>query len=172
MDEMRNGGTSVANLPVPFLAEGVSSMALVFHPVHAGNFQFTCEGLGNWQGQPAWQVRFEQRRDRPARIHDWVERGQAYPTILKGRAWISAGSFHLLRVETDLVKSIPEIRLDSYHMAIDYAPVKSASGKVELWLPAAVEVYTKFRGHLFRQQHDFSNFVLFSVNSAEKVKGR
>jgi tetratricopeptide (TPR) repeat protein len=170
LTEMRNGRTSVSNLPVPFVTEGVPSIGLVFHSAHAPNFLFACEGLGHWHGQPAWQVRFEQRLDRPAQIHDWAEKGQVYPAILKGRAWISAGAYHLLRVETDLVKPIPEVRLELHHMTIEYAPVKSNDGTKELWLPSYAEVYSRFRGRFFRQQHDFGDFTLFSVNSDEKIK--
>ena len=166
---MRNGRVSVSNLPVPFVTEGLPSIGLVFHAAHTPNFQFTCEGLGHWRGQPAWQVRFEQRPDRPAQIHDWSEKGQSYPVILRGRAWISTGAYHLLRVETDLVKPIPEVRLELHHMTIEYAAVKSSNGK-ELWLPSYAEVYSRFRSRFFRQQHDFGDFVLFSVDANEKIK--
>lgn len=168
--EARNGRISVANLPVPYVTEGVPSIGLIFHASHAVNFNFTCEGLGHWGGQPAWQVRFEQRLDRPAQIHDWAERGHAYSAILKGRAWISTGSYHLLRIETDLIRPIPEVRLELHHMIIEYAPVKSANGKYELWLPASAEVFSRFRGRTFRQRHDFSEFALFSVDSAQEIK--
>jgi tetratricopeptide (TPR) repeat protein len=170
LTEVRNGRISVSNLPVPFVTEGLPSIGLVFHPAHAPNFQFTCEGLGHWRGQPAWQVRFEQRSDRPAQIHDWAEKGQSYPAILKGRAWISTGGYHLLRVETDLVKPIPEVRLELHHMTIEYAPIKLASTGRELWLPSYAEVYSRFRGRFFRQQHDFGDFILFSVDSSDKIK--
>jgi tetratricopeptide (TPR) repeat protein len=169
LTEVRNGGIPVYNLPVPYVTEGLPSIGLVFHAAHAPNFQFTCEGLGRWRGQPAWQVRFEQRQDRPAQIHDWSEKGQTYPVILKGRAWISTGAYHLLRVETDLVKPIPEVRLELHHMTIEYSAIKAANGK-ELWLPSYAEVYSRFRGRFFRQQHDFGDFILFSVDSNEKVK--
>jgi hypothetical protein len=169
LTEMRNGRVSVSNLPVPFVTEGLPSIGLIFHAAHAPNFQFTCEGLGSWRGQPAWQVRFEQRPDRPAQIHDWSEKGHSYPAILKGRAWISTGAYHLLRVETDLVRPIPEVRLELHHMTIEYAAVKASNGK-ELWLPSYAEVYSRFRGRFFRQQHDFGGFVLFSVDSNEKIK--
>jgi hypothetical protein len=37
------------------------SLLLIFHPYHAKDFQMSCEGLGNWHGQPAWQIRFEEQ---------------------------------------------------------------------------------------------------------------
>jgi Tfp pilus assembly protein PilF len=164
LDEMRDGTTSLEHFPAPMAVEGLPAMGLVFHPKYVADFHFICEGLGQWSGQAAWQVHFEQRPDRPARIHDWVVQGQTYPTLLKGRAWISASTFRLLRIETDLAKPIPQIKLDYQHMAIDYQPVSFRNGATQLWLPAVAEVYSRYRGHFFRQEHDFSDFLLFSVD--------
>ncbi len=170
LKELRSGGLSPNRLATPFQTGGLPAIGLVFHPVHAKDFQFNCEGLGYWRGQPAWQIHFEQRADHPARIHDWVVSGRPYPAVLKGRAWIATGSYHLLRVETDLVKPMPEIRLDLHHLSIDYAAVKSRDGKMELWLPSGADVYCRFRGHLFRQEHSFSSFVLFGVDTQQQIK--
>jgi hypothetical protein len=95
--------------------------------------------------------------------------GSSYPTILKGRAWIATDSYNLLHVETDLMQPIKDLRLDYEHMSIQYEPVKLPSGKGSLWLPLSAEVYTKYRGRFFRQEHDFSNFTLFSVNTNETI---
>ncbi len=168
--EMRNGSySSPQGLPVPLAARGLPAISVLFNSNYARDFRFTCEGLGNHHGQPAWQVRFEQREDRPSRIYQWVIEKHAYPAPLKGRAWISTGSFHILRMETDLVKPIEKIRLDTHHMAVDYAPVNSKSGKLELWLPLSAEVHSHYRGRFVRERHEFRNFTLFSVDSIEKI---
>jgi tetratricopeptide (TPR) repeat protein len=168
LEESRDGTSSVTNFPLPMAVEGLPAIGLIFHPEYSQDFAFTCEGLGQWRGQAAWQVRFEQRQNRPARIHDWVVDGQTYSTILKGRAWISAVSFRLVRLETDLVKSIPQIHLDYQHMAIEYQPVSFRNGATQLWLPSTAEVYSRYRGHFFRQEHDFSDFLLYSVDVLRK----
>jgi Tfp pilus assembly protein PilF len=169
MDEMRNGSFGVDDFPGAIATEGIPAIGLVFNPAFSPDFNFTCEGLGEWKGQPVWQVRFEQRSNRPPRIHDWVVNGSSYPTILKGRAWIATDSYNLLHVETDLMQPIKDLRLDYEHMSIQYEPVKLPSGKGSLWLPFSAEVYTKYRGRFFRQEHDFSNFTLFSVNINETI---
>jgi len=38
-------------------------MALLFHPALASDFEFRCEGLGQWAGRPAWIVRGNGGRD-------------------------------------------------------------------------------------------------------------
>jgi Tfp pilus assembly protein PilF len=169
MDELRDGSFGVDDFPGAIATEGIPAVGLIFNPAFSPDFTFSCEGLGEWKGQPVWQVRFEQKSNRPARIHDWVVNGSSFPTILKGRAWIATDSYNLLHVETDLVQPIKDLRLDYEHMSIQYQPVKLPSGKASLWLPFSAEVYTKYKGRFFRQEHDFSNFTLFSVNTNETI---
>jgi Tfp pilus assembly protein PilF len=165
--EMRDGDFAPKGLPPPGLSEGITGIGLVFLPEYAQDFNFSCEGLGQWRGEPAWQVRFEQRDDRPARMHGWQVKDREYPASIKGRAWLSASSYRLLRIETDLAKPIPEIQLDYEHAAIDYAPVKFPSGKGQLWLPVSAEVYARVRKRFYRQEHEFSAFQLFSVKTRD-----
>lgn len=168
LEESRDGTMALNNFPAPMAVEGLPAIGLIFHPAYAPDFNFTCEGLGQWEGQPAWQVHFEQRSDRPARIHDWVVQGQTFPTMLKGRAWFSTASFRMLHLETDLAKTIPQIRLDYQHMEIEYRPVSFRNGSAQLWLPASAEVYSRYRGHFFRQEHDFTDFMLFTIDVVRK----
>jgi hypothetical protein len=75
----------------------------------------------------------------------------------------------LLHLDTDLVTPIKEAHLDYEHMAIDYQPVLFATTKGSLWLPAEAQVFTKLHGHYARQDHQFSKFTLFSVDTKEKL---
>lgn len=68
-----------------------------------------------------------------------------YPVAVKGRAWIVADSYQILRLQTDLIASRPEIRLAAEHTDIQYGPVHFASRAVDMWLPQTAEVYTDFR---------------------------
>jgi tetratricopeptide (TPR) repeat protein len=167
VDEMRDGQFSLDNFPAPLASEGLPAQELIFHPDYAEDFTFSCEGLGEWRGEPAWQVHFRERDDRPLRFRQWVIADRSYPVQLKGRAWISAHTYQPLHLETDLVEPITLIALDYEHSSVDYAPVKFPDGKRQLWLPARAEVYSRFRGHSSRQRHEFSDFVLFSVQTKE-----
>ncbi len=123
----------------------------------------TCEGLGQWHEQPAWQVRFEERTDRHNPISDLVIGGRAFGLRLRGRAWILADSYQIARLESDLADQIPKIRLRLQHEDIEYRPVHFEDGKDELWLPSSTELYMDFRGHRFYRRHRFTDFRLFSV---------
>lgn len=167
-EEMRDGQFAIANFPGAVAVEGIPALAIVFHPKMSGDFKFTCEGLGERNGQPAWQVRWEQRADRPARLHSWEVQGKDYPALLKGRAWLSASSYQLIHMDVDLEQPIKPLRLEYQHMSVDYAPVNFPDKKRSLWLPTNVVVYCKYQGHYFRQEHDYSDFTLFSTGVDEK----
>lgn len=170
VDEMRDGSFGLTDFPAKIANEGVPAMGLIFHKTYSPDFEFNCEGLGRWNGKPVWQVHFAQRTDRPARIHEWVINGREFPAYLKGRAWITPGSYRIVHIETDLAKAIPDIRLEYQHMSIEYAPVKYPNGKDQLWLPVSAEIYGRFHGHFYRQAHTYSKFLLFRVDTKQQDK--
>ncbi len=144
---------------------------LIFHPYNSANFEMSCEGRTHWNGRPAWQVHFRQRRDKP----NWIRSykigitGPSYAIALKGRAWIAADSFRITRLETDLIAPIPEIRLVADHTAIEYGPVNFKSRKVDMWLPQTAEVYFEWRGKRTYRRHSFSNYMLFAVDDKQRI---
>jgi Tfp pilus assembly protein PilF len=169
VDEFRNGSLSLDPFPDHIATIGTPSLVLIFHPRYAGNFKMECEGLGQWHGEPAWQVRFEQRADRPNPISSFTVNRVTYKVSLRGRAWILAGSYQVARLETDLGESIPEIRLRLDHQSIEYRPVQLSASKLQLWLPSSTELFMDFHGHRFYRRHFFTDFKIFSVDSNYKI---
>ena len=68
-----------------------------------------------------------------------------------------------------MVAPMPQIKLAAEHVTIDYAPVQFQQGKLEMWLPANVEVYYDWRGHRVHRLHKFNNYLLFSVDDKQKI---
>lgn len=163
VEEFRNGSQSRESFPEHIATIGTPSLVLIFHPKYINNFKMECEGLGEWYGQPAWQVRFEQRVDRINRTLSFTVNQVEYRVNLKGRAWILADSFQVVRLETDLAETIPKIRLRLFHESLEYRPVKSSTGNLQLWLPSGAELYLDFLGRRFYRQLSFTDFKLFSV---------
>jgi len=168
LDEYRNGRADPAQFPALIATQGLSAMALLLHPIMISDFNFTCEGLGQWNGRPAWQVRFEQRADRPNRLRAYVIARRPYAVPLKGRVWIDAATYQVQRLESELIKPVPEIRLTQERMAINYGPVQFQANK-ELWLPLNADVYWERRSQRFYRRHSFSNFKLFGVDSTQQI---
>jgi hypothetical protein len=169
VDELRNRSHSLEQFPSHIATTGTPSLVLIFHPRYIGNFRMKCEGLGEWRGQPAWQVRFEQRADRSNYTLAFFVNNLKYDASLRGRAWILADSFQVARMETDLAESIPKIRLRLNHESVEYRPVISPRNKQELWLPFSAELYMDFQGHRFYRKHAFTNFKIFSVDTQIQI---
>ena len=169
--EYRSNSYSPAEFPDGVETRGLPSMELIFHPTKAGNFAMSCEGLGQWNGTPAWQVHFRQRSDKPntMRAYKIGENGPSYLVALRGRAWIAADSYQIVRMETDLVSALPEIRLFTDHTAVEYGPVRFKSRDVEMWLPQSAEMYSDWRGKRMHRRHSFSNYILFSVDEKQSI---
>lgn len=170
LDEYRNGSLDPSQFPAQIATTGLPAMALIFHPTQISDFDLTCEGLGQWQGRPAWQVHFAQRLDRPNRIRAYVIGQRRYAIPLKGRVWIDVATYQVLRWESELMKPVPEIALTEEYLAIDYGPVQFQTRKQQIWLPLDAEVYSEWGNRRFYRRHAFSDFKLFEVESAQQIQ--
>jgi len=171
VEELRPRNYSSKDFPDGIQRSGLPALMLIFHPYYARNFEIVCEGLARWNGLPAWQVHFRQRSDRPNTIRDYRfgATGKSYPVAFKGRAWIAADGFQIVRLETDLLAPVPEIRLVADYAAVEYGPVNFQAHNAELWLPKSAEFYYDWMGHRGHRVHHFQNYLLFSVTDREKV---
>lgn len=155
---------------VSFADLGTAAFALIFHPSHVGNFEFHCEGLADLHGRLAWQLHFVEGTD-PNRSFTAMRVGQSLRlTRFKGRAWISTDNYNVLQIETDLVNPLEEIKLNREHQMITYAPVEFSGRHIQLWLPESSSLYIAYEGRRYERVHTFSDFQLFSVDSAQADK--
>jgi len=170
IDEFRNGGTDVEQFPAQIATQGLPALALIFHPVLAGDFDFRCEGLGQWDGQELWQLHFVQRADRPVQIRSYYIAARRFPIYLEGRVWIDPGSGQVVKLESELAKQVPEIELKSEHIEIEYRSVKFISTGQQIWLPYKAEIYVERQQRRYYRQHTFTDFRLFNVETAQTVR--
>src|SRR5712664_2970243 len=170
-EEYRNSHTSQPDFPEGVATLGLPALALIFHPYHSGNYEMHCEGLARRNGRIAWQVYFRQRADKPNTIRSFRMgfESPSHPVALKGRAWIDAESYQIVRLETDLVAPLPEIRLVADRTVIEYGPVHFRERNVDMWLPSSAEVYSDWRGKRFHRRHSFSNYLLFAVDDKQRI---
>ena len=171
MQEYRNGGVVRAQqFPSGIRTANLSEHGLIFHPLLAPGFHFTCEGLGEWKGRPTWLVQFEEKKNDLNPFRSYVINGFSYSLQLTGRAWIDAGTYQVLRLESDLLKPVEKIHLTREHIAIEFASVKFRTRNQQLWLPQIAELYVEWNGRRFYRRHTFSNFKIFSTDSTEEVR--
>jgi tetratricopeptide (TPR) repeat protein len=169
--EYRNGGGGQTEFPDGVVTSGLPALVLVFHPYYAPNYEMTCEGLARAGGRLAWQIHFRQIQGKPNALKSYQigMQGPSYAVALKGRAWISADDYQVIRMETDIVAPIPEIKLFAEHTEIEYGPVKFKQDNVTLWLPQSAEVYFAWRGRQVHRRHSFDNYLLFGVDEKQRI---
>ena len=169
--EYRNGGGAQTEFPGGIVTNGLPALVLVFHPYYAPNYEMTCEGMTRANGTLAWQIHFRQKAGKPSAIKSYQLglNGPSYSVALKGRAWISADTYQIIRMETDIVAPVPGIKLLAEHTDIEYGPVKFQRANETLWLPQSAEVYMAWQGRQMHRRHSFSNYLLFGVDENEKI---
>ena len=149
---------------------GLPEMALIFLPDFQPNYEMHCGGAVLWQGQAAWLVTLRQRKDRPDHTATFsAANGDVYPAPLKGRAWIAQDSGEVLHLEIGLVHPILPVGVTGWFLSIDYAPVRFRTRNVEVWLPKFAETYSDSDYRRTIVSHDFSNFMLFSVETKQEM---
>ena len=85
LEEERDGGENLGSFPTSLASRGLVGLGVhLFDPQYQGDFIYTCEGLGQWRAQPAWQIRFEQRKNVQSRIRTWRNSRGVFGVPLKG----------------------------------------------------------------------------------------
>lgn len=113
-------------------------------------------------------VGFAQDPDRVCRGGGFIRGGERIALLVQGLAWIDPDTFHILRITTWLLAPRMDVGLKSQTCTVDFYPVTPARSGTVLWLPRDVEVHTVCRGFAVHNQHHYSNFKLFRVESTIK----
>jgi len=152
------------------MGTGLPALALIFYPTLQGDYETHCEGLAQWNGQPAWVVYFQQIKGKRPRTVSMATARNVYPVSLKGRAWIAADSGQVVHLETNLMSGIVELELQTSAVSVDYAAVTFPSQNLQIWLPQSAFVYTEYFKNSTIIQHTFSDFRLFSVQTQQVIQ--
>ena len=171
VQEYRNGTQDLGVFPDAIATTGLPAAVLVFHPYYREDYQMNCEGLGRWKGGHAWQIHFAQKQGKNSRIRGYRAglNAPSTPVALKGRAWIDKDTLQLVRIETDLLAPMPEIKYLAEHMDIEYGPVKFHKQNETIWLPMTADIYFSLRGRRIRRRNVFQKYLLFSVDEKQNI---
>ncbi|MGB8325904.1 MAG: tetratricopeptide repeat protein [Candidatus Acidiferrum sp.] len=170
LEENRNGSTSADSFPTSLATTGLNSLGVsILQPAYRNSFNYQCQGLANIRGQDAWQVRFQEKDNATATIRTWQRNGTYYALPLKGRIWLSAATFDVLRVETDLTSPQRTLELNRDHLLVDYGPVTFSSTNSRLWLPWSAEMFIELHGKRYHHKHFLTDYMLFAVDSSNKI---
>ncbi len=171
VNEYQHSRSASEKSRMSLVTTGLAALPLIFHPYYAGDFSMDCEGSTNFNGKPAWQIHFRQRHDRPSRIRSYRIglSGRAYVLDLEGRAWFLAENNQIVKLETDLVKTIPEIQLTLDHASAEYGPVHFQSRGIDVWLPVAAEFVCERKGRRSHERITFTDYLLFAIDNQQQL---
>ena len=91
--------------------------------------------------------------------------GKTVPMFLQGVAWVSTSDFRILRLRTDLLSPLPEVSLHRLTADIQFVPTRIEEVSSVLWLPREVTVTSEVGGATLREDHRYSEYRLFRVQS-------
>ncbi|MGC1620008.1 MAG: hypothetical protein WA765_16075 [Candidatus Acidiferrum sp.] len=149
---------------------GVPEIVLIFLPNMQADYEMSCDGAVERNHQLAWVIHFRQRKGKPSRTYSFRVNNIVYPVGLKGRAWVASDSGQVVHMETSLMEEVPAIGVHEAYLSIDYAPVQFQKRPVRIWLPQSVDGFCDFGNHRTIVSHTFSDFMLFSVQTDQKIE--
>jgi hypothetical protein len=149
---------------------GLPAMDFIFLPKFQGDYEMKCEGQAKWDGQDAWVVHFQQRPDHVGHTLTYLGRDGVYSAKLKGRAWIAPETGEVVHLEIAMMEPIPQVHFLNWWLSLDYAPVQFHTQNVRIWLPQTVDAYARYDGYRTMIYHTFANFMLFSVQTQQKIE--
>ncbi|MGD0695850.1 MAG: hypothetical protein ABSB82_13440 [Terriglobia bacterium] len=151
------------------LTSGFVSATLVFHPAHQPEATFRLLGSQRINGRDTFVIAFAQRPAR-ARWNGTFKYGQTkVPTFSQGLAWVDAENYQITRLRTDLLKPLPEVRLEKETTEIDFGEAHFKDIAQGFWLPHEVTVSVDWNGRHLRNRHQYSEFKVFNVESKDKI---
>jgi hypothetical protein len=151
------------------LTNGFASTELIFHPTYRPESTFRYLGRQDMNGRKTFVVAFAQI---PGKAHllGAFRRGETTLTTLsQGLAWFDTDTYRIVRLHTDLLTPLPEVRLTSEAQNINFTEVHFKHMTDALWLPGQVTVTIDWNGKVLRNTHEYSDFKLFNVEASEKV---
>jgi hypothetical protein len=151
------------------LTSGFASASLLFHPIYQAESTFRYLGRQKMDGRDTMVVAFAQRPEK-AHLNGTFKMGEtSMVTFTQGLAWVDAENYEILRLRTDLLKSLPEVRLDKETTDIDFAENHFKSNAEGFWLPRQVKVSVVWNGRSLMNTHEYSDFKLFNVGATQKI---
>ncbi len=143
------------------VTSGFASQCVFLHPSHQYGSRFRYVGK-----LPSAQVIvFAQKPE----VGDYVNYINETPVLLQGLVWIDPATYQIVRMRTDLLEPdnrnfVTRRTTESWFSEVRFDGVPQA-----FWLPRRVVVTTEYAGQIYRNEHVYSGYRLFSVSSFDKI---
>ncbi|SFS14999.1 Tetratricopeptide repeat-containing protein [Granulicella pectinivorans] len=141
---------------------GFGALWLLFAPANLEEAHFRSLGRQKIAGHETFVLSFVQRTDK-ARLGTVVGPVNARcNTFIQGVVWIDQASFHLIRMQTDLLAPIPGLQIEKIRSILKYSEVRIPERALSLWLPTDVSISWKQGVQDDSETHHYSKYRLFA----------
>jgi hypothetical protein len=168
--DLSGNEASVKGLTEGFmLTKGFTSAGFIFHPTYRAESNFRYLGRQKVNNRSTFVVAFAQI---PGKAHfsgKFRQENTTVTTLSQGLAWIDSSTYEIIRLHTDLLTPLPELRLEGEATNIDFKEVHFKTLGGVLWLPDEVTVTLDWNGRVLRNRHEYSDFKIFNVDATEKI---
>lgn len=152
------------------ITNGFPAAVLIFHPFYRSNFDYELVGAEKFGGRDALLVKFRQKTNQPNQLFSFRHGNHSWPVYVRGRAWIDARDFQVVALETEMIEPNPQAGLLEESTHIEYEVVSFKHRKEQLWLPKHVRVDLAWKGRRFQNEHTFSDYMAFNVETQQTIR--
>jgi Flp pilus assembly protein TadD len=152
------------------LTAGFASASVPFHPAYQSDATFCLLGRQVVDGRETHVVGFAQLPEKARAVERFNADDKSALILLQGIAWTDATGYYVVRMRTDLLAPLSQVRLEKQTTEIRFREVRFKEVRSLLWLPGEVAVTVEWKGKTYRNLHRYSDFKLFNVQTEEKRK--
>ena len=157
------------------LSSGHTLHCMYLHPDHQANSKFRY--LGREKRKPyAHVIAFAQKPESRDYLAQFSDVASAAPTrfLVQGLIWIDPDNYQILRIRTSMLTPERQTTLKETVTDISYGRIQFDDPPREFWLPREINVSWEFSSTdkldlVYRNQHKYSDYRLFSVKSDYKI---
>jgi tetratricopeptide (TPR) repeat protein len=151
------------------VTSGFTSASLIFHPAYQDESTFRYLGRQEMDGVDAYVVAFAQIPAKSKLYGTFKSTDGFVTTFTQGLAWVNPQTYEIVRLRTDLLRPLPEVKLQRQTTDITYAPVQFKNIAGAFWLPKDVTVTVSWANRRLRNEHEYSGFRAFNVAESQKI---
>jgi VWFA-related protein len=157
------------------MSSGHAGKCLYLHPSHQANSYFRY--LGREERKPrAHVIAFAQKPESGDYLAQYSDDNSSTPIrfLVQGFVWLDPDSYQILRMRTSMLSPEMQTALKETITDISYEKIQFAKRGQEFWLPREINVswefpYTDRLNWIYRNQHLYSDYHLFTVDSDYKI---
>jgi hypothetical protein len=150
------------------ISKGYAYTCIYLHPDHqkCSSFRY----LGRQKKKPgAHVIAFAQKPEAQDYLTSYanVDLQFSMNFLVQGFVWVDPKNYQILRIMTEMM--LPSARLKEQTTDIYYQEVRFKGIQQPFWLPKEVSISWRLSDRYYRNQHEYSDFRLFSVETEYKL---